>query len=64
MSARAGCSPSMSNCSDTCDSLYVTNLASDVVSIAAILHSRSYLMLCIYLVAHHYYGHVVAIPIL
>ena len=64
MSACAGCSPSMSNCPDTFESLHVTNLASDVVSIAAILHSLSYLMLCIYLVAHHYYGHVVAIPIL
>ena len=64
MSARAGCSPSMSNCADTFYSLHVTNLALDVVSIAAILYSRSYLMFCIYLVAHHYYGHVVAIPIL
>ena len=32
---------SMSNRPDTCDSLHVTNLASDVVSIAAILHLRS-----------------------
>ena len=40
-SACAGCSPPMSNCPDMFDSLHVTNLASDVVSIAAILHSRS-----------------------
>ena len=53
--AAAGCSLSMSNCSDTCDSLHVINLASDVVSIAAIYFFRgiSYLTLCIYLVAHH-----------
>ena len=36
-SARAGCSLSMSNRPDTCDSLHVINFASDVVSIAAIL---------------------------
>ena len=55
-------STSVSNRPDTCDSLHVTNLALDVVSIAAmhantsleVLHS--YLMLCIYLAAHHYYG--------
>ena len=39
-SARTSCSLSMSNCPDTCDSLHVTNLASDVVSIVAILLSR------------------------
>ena len=44
MSARAGCSLSMSNRSDTCDSLHVINLASDVVSIAAILLSRYWLL--------------------
>ena len=50
---------SMSNHLDTCDSLHVINLASDVVSIAAILLLRytryiSYLMLHIYLAARHY----------
>ena len=56
---------SMSNRPDTCDSLHVINLASDVVSIAAIYFFRgiSYLTLCIYLVACHY-GHVAAICIL
>ena len=39
-SARARCSLSISNCPSTCDSLHVINLASDVVSIAAILLSR------------------------
>ena len=43
-SAHASCSHSMSNHPDTCDSLHVTNLALDVVSIAAILHSRSWLI--------------------
>ena len=64
-SASAGCSLSMSNYLDTCDSLHVINLALDVVSIAAILLLRyiSYLTLCIYLAAHHY-GHVAAIRIL
>ena len=37
VSARAGCGLSMSNRPDTCDSLDVINLASDAVSIAAIL---------------------------
>ena len=36
----AGCGLSMSNCPDTCDSLHVINLASDVVSIAAVLLAR------------------------
>ena len=40
MSACAGCSLSMRNRPDTCDSLHVINLALDVVSIAAILLSR------------------------
>ena len=63
-SARAGCSLSMSNYPDTCDSLHVINLALDVF-IAAILLLRyiSYLMLCIYLVACNY-GHVADIRIL
>ena len=39
-SASAGCSLSLNNCPDTCDSLHVINLASDVVSVAAILLSR------------------------
>ena len=39
MSARAGCSPPMSNRPVTRDSLHVINLASDVVSIAAMLLS-------------------------
>ena len=52
-SVRAGCSLSLSNHPDTCDSLHVINLASDVVSIAAIYFFRgiSYLTLCIYSVA-------------
>ena len=56
---------SMSNRPDTCDSLHVINLASDVVSIAAIYFFRgiSYLTLCIYLAACHY-GHMAAIRIL
>ena len=37
-SAHAGCSPSMNKCPDTCDNLHVTNLASDVVFIVAVLH--------------------------
>ena len=37
VSGRASSSFSMSNHPDTCDSLHVINLASDVVSIAAIL---------------------------
>ena len=41
MSVCAGCSLSMSNHPDTCNSLYVTNLALDVASIAAILHLMS-----------------------
>ena len=39
-SAHAGCSLSMSNCPDICDSLHVINLASDVAYIAAVLLSR------------------------
>ena len=39
VSASAGCSLSMSNRPDTCDSLHVINLVSDGVSIAAILLS-------------------------
>ena len=62
-SAHAGCSLSMSNHLDTCDSLHVINPASDV-SIAAILLLRyiSYLTLRVYLAARHY-GHVAAIRI-
>ena len=41
VSACAGCSLSMSNRPDTRDSLHVTNLALDVVLIAAIFHFRS-----------------------
>ena len=44
MSTSAGCSLSMSNRPDTCDSLHVTSLASDVVSRAVIFFSR-YLLL-------------------
>ena len=40
MSASAGCSLSMNNHPDTCDSLHVTNLASDGVSRAVIFFSR------------------------
>ena len=47
-SARAGCSLSMSNHPDTCDS---QPYFSDVVSIAA-------MTLRIYLAACHYYGHM------
>ena len=55
---------STSNRPDTCDSLHVINLASDVVSIAAVYFFRgiSYLTLHIYLAACHY-GHVAAIRI-
>ena len=53
--AAAGCSLSMSNRPNTCDCLHIINLASDVVSIAAIYFFRgiSYFTLRIYLVAHH-----------
>ena len=56
---------SLINRPDTCDSLHVMNLASDVLSIAAIYFFRgiSYLMLRIYLAARHY-GHVAAIRML
>ena len=41
-SARAGQSTPVSNRLDTCDSLYVTNLASDVVSIASMHANTSF----------------------
>ena len=70
MSARAGQSIPVSNRPNTYDSLYATDLASDVVSIASVYANISfevlatYLTLCIYLVARHYYGHVAAMHIL
>ena len=43
---------------NTCDSLHVTNLASDVVSIAAVHANTSFeVTLCIYLAVLYYIGH-------
>ena len=57
-SARVGCSLSLSNCPDTCDSLHDVNLVSDVVSIAA-MHFFNYLMLHIYFSGTPFrYGHM------
>ena len=58
---------SMSNRPDTCDSLHDINLASDVLSIAAIYFFRgfSYLTLRIYIyLAARHYDHMAAILIL
>ena len=45
MSARTGCSLSMSNRPGTCDSLHVANLALDVVSIATMHANTSFKVL-------------------
>ena len=53
--AHAGCSPSMSNCPNTCDSLHVTTLLWMLfLKLQYFIRGLSYLTLRIYLAARYY----------